>query len=67
MAYRRAKKVFHFSKIFSRLPLLFSNVCIRVEASNTKKETTNMKVLETKNAPGAIGPYPQGFEVNGFV
>ena len=26
-----------------------------------------MKVLETKNAPGAIGPYSQGYEVNGFV
>ena len=26
-----------------------------------------MKVLETKNAPGAIGPYSQGFEVDGFV
>ena len=26
-----------------------------------------MKVLETTNAPGAIGPYSQGFEVNGFV
>ena len=26
-----------------------------------------MKVLETKNAPCAIGPYSQGFEVNGFV
>lgn len=26
-----------------------------------------MKILETKNAPGAIGPYSQGFEVNGFV
>lgn len=26
-----------------------------------------MIVLETKNAPGAIGPYSQGFEVNGFV
>lgn len=26
-----------------------------------------MNVLETKNAPGAIGPYSQGFEVNGFV
>ena len=26
-----------------------------------------MKVLETKNAPGAIGPYSQGFEVNGFI
>ena len=26
-----------------------------------------MKVLETKNAPGAIGPYSQGSEVNGFV
>ena len=26
-----------------------------------------MHVLETKNAPGAIGPYSQGYEVNGFV
>ena len=26
-----------------------------------------MKVLETSKAPGAIGPYSQGFEVNGFV
>ncbi len=26
-----------------------------------------MKVLETKSAPGAIGPYSQGCEVNGFV
>lgn len=26
-----------------------------------------MKVLETKDAPGTIGPYSQGFEVNGFV
>ena len=26
-----------------------------------------MKVLETTKAPGAIGPYSQGFEVNGFV
>ena len=26
-----------------------------------------MKVLETKNAPGAIGPYSQGYVVNGFV
>jgi len=26
-----------------------------------------MTVLETKNAPGAIGPYSQGFIVNGFV
>lgn len=26
-----------------------------------------MKVLQTTNAPGAIGPYSQGFEVNGFV
>ena len=26
-----------------------------------------MKVLETKNAPGAIGPYSQGFVVNGFI
>lgn len=26
-----------------------------------------MNVLETKNAPGAIGPYSQGIEVNGFV
>lgn len=26
-----------------------------------------MNVLATSNAPGAIGPYSQGFEVNGFV
>lgn len=26
-----------------------------------------MKVIETANAPGAIGPYSQGFVVNGFV
>ena len=26
-----------------------------------------MIVLETKNAPGAIGPYSQGYEANGFV
>ena len=26
-----------------------------------------MIILETNKAPGAIGPYSQGFEVNGFV
>ncbi len=26
-----------------------------------------MNVIDTKNAPGAIGPYSQGFEVNGIV
>lgn len=26
-----------------------------------------MKVIETTNAPGAIGPYSQGFVVNGFA
>lgn len=26
-----------------------------------------MKVIETKNAPGAIGPYSQGYVGNGFV
>jgi reactive intermediate/imine deaminase len=26
-----------------------------------------MNVLETKKAPGAIGPYSQGYEVNGLV
>ena len=26
-----------------------------------------MKMLATDKAPGAIGPYSQGFEVNGFV
>jgi len=26
-----------------------------------------MNVLETKNAPGAIGPYSQGYEANGFI
>lgn len=26
-----------------------------------------MNVIETTNAPGAIGPYSQGFEINGLV
>ena len=26
-----------------------------------------MKVIETKNAPGAIGPYSQGYVAGGFV
>lgn len=26
-----------------------------------------MNILETKNAPAAIGPYSQGYEVNGLV
>ena len=26
-----------------------------------------MQIIETQNAPGAIGPYSQGFVVNGFV
>ena len=26
-----------------------------------------MNVLQTSNAPAAIGPYSQGYEVNGFV
>lgn len=26
-----------------------------------------MKKIETKNAPGAIGPYSQAFEVNGII
>ncbi len=26
-----------------------------------------MNLIETKNAPGAIGPYSQGWEFNGFV
>lgn len=26
-----------------------------------------MKVIDTKNAPAAIGPYSQGYEVNGLV
>ena len=25
------------------------------------------KILSTTNAPGAIGPYSQGYEVNGFI
>ena len=31
------------------------------------KEVITMKVIATTNAPGAIGPYSQGFVVNGFV
>ena len=26
-----------------------------------------MRVIDTKNAPGAIGPYSQGYACNGFV
>ena len=26
-----------------------------------------MKIIETTNAPGAIGPYSQGYAVNGFA
>jgi len=26
-----------------------------------------MQILETKNAPGAIGPYSQGYEAGGFL
>ncbi len=26
-----------------------------------------MKLIDTKNAPGAIGPYSQGYAANGFV
>ena len=26
-----------------------------------------MKVIATDRAPGAIGPYSQGYEVNGFI
>ena len=26
-----------------------------------------MNIIETRNAPGAIGPYSQGWEANGFV
>ena len=26
-----------------------------------------MKIIDTKNAPGAIGPYSQGYCANGFV
>ena len=26
-----------------------------------------MKVIDTNKAPGAIGPYSQGFELNGFI
>ncbi len=26
-----------------------------------------MNIIKTKNAPGAIGPYSQGYEANGFV
>ena len=35
------------------------------EAASRKE--TDMKVVETKNAPGAFGPYSQAFVTNGFV
>lgn len=36
-----------------------------VSIPNLKEK--NMKKIETTKAPGAIGPYSQGFEVNGMV
>ena len=36
-------------------------------AAYHKKEKISMNIIETKKAPGAIGPYSQGWEVNGFV
>lgn len=32
-----------------------------------QEESFIMKVIDTKNAPGAIGPYSQGFVSNGMV
>ena len=32
-----------------------------------KKEDIKMNVIDTKNAPGAIGPYSQAYEVNGVI
>jgi reactive intermediate/imine deaminase len=32
-----------------------------------RREKTIMNLINTKKAPGAIGPYSQGFEVNGVV
>ena len=26
-----------------------------------------MKIISTNNAPGAIGPYSQGYEINGLI
>jgi 2-iminobutanoate/2-iminopropanoate deaminase len=40
---------------------------LRNNGLTLKKGVTCMNVLETTKAPGAIGPYSQGFEVNGIV
>ncbi len=32
-----------------------------------RKKETEMKMIDTKNAPAAIGPYSQAMVVNGFV
>lgn len=34
---------------------------------NNSLEDDDMKVIATDRAPGAIGPYSQGYEVNGFI
>jgi len=40
----------------------------RADLISTKvKERIMMDIIETKNAPGAIGPYSQGWEANGLV
>lgn len=33
----------------------------------SERKWDNMKTIETKLAPGAIGPYSQGFAVNGII
>ena len=34
---------------------------------NNSLEDDDLKVIATDKAPGAIGPYSQGYEVNGFI
>ena len=47
------------------LLLLFSKT--KIQKLYTQAKECDMKVIETKNAPGAIGPYSQGYIANGFV
>jgi len=39
----------------------------RVKYEKTKERIFHMNIIATDKAPGAIGPYSQGYEVNGIV
>ena len=48
---------------------IIGKICNELCQCNTKEilNAVDYKVIATEKAPGAIGPYSQGYEVNGFV